>query len=310
MSACAYLPGTWTAVVCERLLALVGPGAGDRTVAALWDVAARGGGVVEALVELPDDAPGPFALVTLTRSGLLHAALRGDVEVSIATSSGMRSLRAGEESAWTEVTAHDVPAVTLRAVVGAAAAGAPAAGSALPLVGGVVRAAEVRATADLRGAPGALQDTPVCLEDHEGLTIVSGELARIRASVPPVALAPAHAVPSPAPARLVLSTGLVVPLDRTVLMGRAPQVGRVSAHDVPRLVTVPSPQLDISRTHARVRQEGEHVVVTDLDSLNGVRVARAGAPERRLHPGEPTVVAAGEVVDLGDGVTFTVEPGA
>jgi len=106
------------------------------------------------------------------------------------------------------------------------------------------------------------------------------------------------------------ATGLVVPLDRTVLVGRAPQVGRVTAKDLPRLVTVPSPQLDISRTHAEVRQEGEHVVVTDLESLNGVRVTRPGTAPRRLHPGEPTVVARGEVVDLGDGVTFTVEGGA
>ena len=56
-----------------------------------------------------------------------------------------------------------------------------------------------------------------------------------------------------------------------------------------------------------VRLEGEHVVVTDLESLNGVRVLRPGAPARRLHPGEPTVVAPGETVDLGDGVTFTVD---
>ena len=301
MSACAYLPGAWTAVVCERLLALVGPGVDPALVAALWDVAAGGGGVVEALVELPDDATGPFALVTLSQSGLLHAALRGDVEVSIGTGGGMRQVHAGETSAWTEVTAHDVPTVTLRAV-GDAVAGSP-----LPLVGGVVRAAEVRASADLRGTPGLLQDPAPSFDDHEGLTIATGDLAHLRASVPPVAPAPAPMLAPPVVARLLLSTGLVVPLDRTVLLGRAPQVGRVAAHDLPRLVTVPSPELDISRTHAEVRQEGEHVVVTDLDSLNGVRVAWPGGPVRRLHPGEPTVVAAGEVVDLGDGVTFTVE---
>jgi len=304
MSACAYLPGSWTAVVCERLLALVGPGAGQATVATLWDVAAAGGGVVEALLELPDEASGAFALVTLSRSGLLHAALRGDVEVSIGTSSGMRSVRAGEDSAWTEVTAHDVPAVTLRA------AGCDPDGSPLPLVAGVVRADEVRATADLRGAAGARPVAPASADDHEGLTIVTGDLARIRAGVPPTAPTPAPRLVAPPVARLRLSTGLVVPLDRTVLVGRAPQVGRVTAKDLPRLVTVPSPQLDISRTHAEVRQEGEHVVVTDLESLNGVRVTRPGTAPRRLHPGEPTVVARGEVVDLGDGVTFTVEGGA
>ncbi len=305
MSACAYLPGAWTAVVCERLLALVGPGVEQTTVATLWDVAAAGGGVVDALLELPDEARGAFALVTLSHSGLLHAALRGDVEVLIGTSSGMRAVRAGEESAWTEVTAHDVPAVNLRA-----AGGRPADGSPLPLVAGVVLAHEVRATADLRGARGAVAEPATALDDHEGLTIVTGDLARLRAGLPAPAPVPAPVLAAPARSRLRLSTGLVVPLERTVLIGRAPQVGRVAAHDLPRLVTVPSPNLDISRTHAEVRQEGEHVVVTDLESLNGVRVARPGTPERRLHPGEPTVVAAGEVVDLGDGVTFTVDAGA
>ena len=299
MSACAYLPGSWTAVVCERLLALVGPDAAQPTVATIWDVAAAGGGVVDALLELPDETRGAFALVTLSGSGLLHAALRGDVEVVIGTAAGMRQVRAGEESAWTEVTAHDVPTVTLRAAGDGACPGDP-----LPLVGGVVRAAELRVAAGLRGTPP--QEVPPLLDDHE-LTIVTGDLARIRAAVPPVAPAPAPRPAVPVVGRLRLSTGLVVPLDRTVLLGRAPQVGRVTAQDVPRLVTVPSPSQDVSRTHAQVRLEGEHVVVTDLDSLNGVRVGRPGGPPRRLHPGEPTVVAPDEVVDLGDGVTFTVE---
>jgi hypothetical protein len=109
---------------------------------------------------------------------------------------------------------------------------------------------------------------------------------------------------------MVLSTGVVVDLDRAVLVGRAPQVARVTNRELPRLVTVPSPQQDISRTHAEVRAEGDVVLVTDLDSTNGVHVARPGQGARRLHPGEPSVVDPGEVVDLGDGVTFTVERGA
>lgn len=310
MSACTYTPGTWTAVVCERLVALVEPGAGEARVAGLWDAAASGGGVHEALVTLsedgPDDLPS-FALVTLSHSGLLHAALRGEVEALIG--SGKRAVRSGGTSAWSEVTAHDVPEVTLRAV-GAAADGSP-----LPLLAGAVLAGQVRVGAELWGPAGFGDGVDVvpALEDHEGLTIVSGDLARLRAAgavpagSPPAPTRPVAPVPV---ARVVLSTGLVVPLDRTVLLGRAPQVGRVAARELPRLVTVPSPQQDVSRTHAQVRQEGEHVVVTDLESLNGTRVARPGGSVRRLRPGEPTVVAPAEIVDLGDGVTFTVETDA
>jgi hypothetical protein len=153
------------------------------------------------------------------------------------------------------------------------------------------------------------------LDDHDGLTILSTDLAEIREQLPSWASddvpGPFRATPvASAPARLVLSTGLVVPLDRAVLLGRAPQVARVTNRELPRLITVPSPQQDISRTHAEVRVDGDQVVVTDLDSTNGIHVARAGEGSRRLHPGEPSVVAADEVVDLGDGVTFSVERGS
>ncbi|NKY41409.1 FHA domain-containing protein, partial [Cellulomonas septica] len=155
---------------------------------------------------------------------------------------------------------------------------------------------------------------PASPDDHDGLTILSSDLAAIRDQLPSWAadeVPGPFAVPAAAePAKLVLSTGLVVTLDRAVLLGRAPQVARVTNRELPRLVTVPSPQQDISRTHAEVRVEGDHVLVTDLDSTNGVHVSRPGEGARRLHPGEPSVVATDEVVDLGDGVTFTVERGS
>ena len=122
MIAASYVPGTWTGLVCGRLTALVGPGAPRSQVAALWDVAGTGGGVHDALVALGEEAELPaFALVTLTRTGLLHAALRGDAEVSVGETSGVRELRAEPDAPWTEVTGHDVPAVTLRAPTGDAA---------------------------------------------------------------------------------------------------------------------------------------------------------------------------------------------
>ncbi|MDQ0373466.1 FHA domain-containing protein [Cellulomonas humilata] len=183
---------------------------------------------------------------------------------------------------------------------------------------GVVAAAESILTSQFPGTDPAVAPLPVggaSLDDHDGLTILSTDLAEIREQLPSWA---SDELPGPfrtpvvasPPARLVLSTGLVVPLDRAVLLGRAPQVARVTNRELPRLITVPSPQQDISRTHAEVRVEGEHVVVTDLDSTNGIHVSRHGEGARRLHPGEPSVVGVDEVVDLGDGVTFSVERGS
>ncbi|MCV2395618.1 FHA domain-containing protein [Actinotalea sp. M2MS4P-6] len=151
-------------------------------------------------------------------------------------------------------------------------------------------------------------------EDHDGLTVLSSDMVALRRQLPEWAgdAVPQLAVPTPhnpAPAKLLMSTGLVVSLNRPVLIGRAPQVTRVANNEIPRLITVASPNQDISRTHAEVRMDGEDVVVTDLRSTNGVLLLRQGQGAQRLHPGEPTVVEQGVVVDLGEGVTFLVEAG-
>ncbi len=165
------------------------------------------------------------------------------------------------------------------------------------------------------GTP-AVPTTPDAPDDHDGLTILSGELVAIREQLPAWAMdqtgdpPPVVAPLAPVTAKVVVSTGAVVTLDRAVLIGRAPQANRLSNRDLPRMVAVPSPQQDISRTHAEIRMEGSDVLVTDLNSTNGVLLGRPGGPQRRLHPGEPTVLSDGEVADLGDGVTFTVERGA
>lgn len=147
-------------------------------------------------------------------------------------------------------------------------------------------------------------------EDHDGLTIMSSDLVEIRKQLPSWTgqeLPGPFAVPTEvAPAKLVLSSGQVVNLDRTILIGRAPIVSRVSNRDLPRLVTVESPNHDISRTHAQVKAEGDRVFVTDLDSTNGVLLALPGEPPARIRTGVPTVLPVGATVDIGDGVTFQV----
>jgi hypothetical protein len=48
-------------------------------------------------------------------------------------------------------------------------------------------------------------------------------------------------------------------------------------------------------------------VVVDLHTTNGSTLLRPGADPVRLHPGEPTLVLGGDVIDVGDGVTVTIE---
>ncbi|GAB2451812.1 FHA domain-containing protein [Xylanimonas ulmi] len=107
--------------------------------------------------------------------------------------------------------------------------------------------------------------------------------------------------------RMRVSTGEAVDLDRAVVVGRRPRAPRASDGADARLVTVPSPSQDISRSHVEVRLDGWHVLVCDMATTNGTTLLREGRPPHRLHPNEGVLVVDGDVVDLGDGVTLTFE---
>jgi hypothetical protein len=99
----------------------------------------------------------------------------------------------------------------------------------------------------------------------------------------------------------------VVELDRPVVVGRRPRTNNASADRTPRLVTVASPDQDISRSHVEVTLEEWHVLVADLATTNGTTLLRPGQTPRRLHPNEKVILVEGDVVDLGDGATLTFE---
>ncbi len=94
-------------------------------------------------------------------------------------------------------------------------------------------------------------------------------------------------------------------LDRTAIIGRRPRASRVSGNDVPQLITVPSPQQDISRSHLELRLEGWHVVALDLGTTNGTTLHREGFEPVRLRPREGVVLRDGDLLDLGDDVHLT-----
>ncbi|WP_394215662.1 FHA domain-containing protein [Brachybacterium vulturis] len=104
---------------------------------------------------------------------------------------------------------------------------------------------------------------------------------------------------------VMISGGARFVLDRTAIVGRRPRASRVSANDVPQLVTVPSPQQDISRSHLELRLEGWHVVALDLGTTNGTTLHRAGFEPVRLRPRDGVVLYDGDLLDLGDGVQLT-----
>ena len=114
-------------------------------------------------------------------------------------------------------------------------------------------------------------------------------------------------VPRPTLGVLRLSTGDVVPLDRTVIMGRNPRAGASDDGERPHVVRLPSPGHDISRTHVEIRLDGWHVLLTDVNSLNGTVVTPPWQEPQRLRPNEAVPIEPGTVVNLADEVTFRYE---
>jgi hypothetical protein len=143
--------------------------------------------------------------------------------------------------------------------------------------------------------------------DHDGQTIVVRDVAKLRGGRRGRAKAPAAPPPPPSLVLVVSTTGAREPLDQPILVGRSPSASKVSGVLLPRLLTVGGADQDISRTHVHFTVEGGTVVVTDLHSKNGTSVRLPGKEPQKLRAGEPTTVLVGTVVDLGGGLTFTVE---
>jgi hypothetical protein len=107
--------------------------------------------------------------------------------------------------------------------------------------------------------------------------------------------------------RLRLSTGDVVPLDRGVLLGRAPDVVELDPSDRPHIVRLASASGDISRAHLQVTLAGWQVLVTDLNSVNGSTVTAPGTQPVRLQPAEPVAIEPGTVISLAGDIDITYE---
>lgn len=176
--------------------------------------------------------------------------------------------------------------------------------------------------------------------DHDGHTIMKSDLAGMAAHPAPApdsaaaalvlarvcerghANPPTHAqcadCGSPLPAdavqvarprlgRMRVSTGELVDLDQSLVIGRQPSVSRVQGGVMPRLVQVASPSGDISRSHVEVRLEGWHVMLCDLKATNGTVLVREGQQPRRLAQNEMAILLDGDIAELGDDISLRFE---
>ena len=145
--------------------------------------------------------------------------------------------------------------------------------------------------------------------DHDGLTVGGADHGQLP---PPPGIPgqpPAPPVTQPV-AKLMISDGQNVVVDRVILIGRAPEARRFTSTEQPLLVAVPSRLHEISATHVEVRPGtgADHgsAVVTDMGSTNGTVLVQPGLGPEDLKPGIAVQLIPGAIINLGDGVTIQV----
>ncbi len=211
-----------------------------------------------------------------------------------------------------------------------------------PLPSGLIESVPQRPGVSPAGSPSPPPPTDHRLGDHDGHTISKAQLEAMRSEVSPSSVLPPAAggpnvqalvcqvghpnplhlsqcrlcsapvggppvlIPRPSLGRLRLSSGEVIELDRPAVIGRNPKIEGRMESELPQLVKLDIGQA-LSRSHAMVRLEGWQVLLEDLGSANGTVVTLPGREARRLRVGEPVLLEAGAIVDLGGGLTATYE---
>jgi FHA domain len=333
--ALAYSAGPNVALVAPGSALLFAQPPTGETVARCWPLVRDRAGVqavVDALVAMapgtaPSAVPG-FAFVSVDADGG-SVVLRGGARAAILHIGGrVQHLSADGLATWLE---QRLDADTAAITIGVTSGELPPPVAALdgdPLVGGTVLAGSVTLT--LMAAPAApdLAEVPVApvIESAppEPLPPVSVSVTVQAVACPYGHLGPTYepycricgtAIEDLRPFLAVrpplglvrLSTGDVVPLDRSVIMGRNPRTEDGNEVGRPHLVRLPSPDNDVSRTHVEVRLEDWHVLVVDLGSTNGTTVTNPGQAPIRLRAHEPMPLEPNAEVNLADEIVFRYE---
>ena len=334
----SYRPGTWFGIFGEAVVVCLPPSEKSR-VGALWELVDGGATFDEVLDALISgglrDLPG-FVLVS--QGDETKVVIRGQAYASFVSAGEKVQVEGTASATWVERSLGDVTAMELYV-------GDEAEGALLPINNGLVRIAAVAAPggswtsaggsraavaeaepdpapAEVPAPPAVPGDVPPAPADvpedetadqpaveHDGLTVFGAPEPDAEPPGIP-GQAPAPPVTSRPVAQLVFSNGETIEVDRAVLVGRSPEARRFASGDQPRLVSVPSPNQEISSTHLEIRpgSGADHgsAVVTDLGSTNGSVLVQPGLPPEDLTPGVAVQLIPGAIIDLGDGVTIQV----
>lgn len=309
----------WTVVAGRNLLVVLAAGAPADVVDGLWRLGSADGVTIEQIVgRIPlagHQGVASFAALTVpTEAGedgrTVTVVVRGTASVDVVSPGGARRFTAGAVQPWVLADFRCVTGLVIGDDEWPTAPAVLPPPASLPLADGVVGAGRVYwSEREVATAARAEVDAKVDADPHLDSHLDADDTI----------LRPGRhgggggRVPDPeAPAlfRFRLAGGEPVDLDAPTYFGRSPRPPGIPSAVAPRLVTVPSPDHEVSATHLRVEQVGSTVVVSDLRSTNGSVVAGPGIPRARLRPGESRVVLPGTTVDIGDGnIIEIVSPG-
>ena len=291
-----YRGGDWLGVFGEHT-AVVLPPSEKACAAVIWELVDAGAGidaVLDALVSTGLSSLPAFVLLS-SAGDQTWVLVRGTPRVHLATPDEVVHLDGSGAATWVERTLTGVTRIRVEVTEEVAP-------DELVVTGGLVRIS----TAEQQPS------TPVTIDpERDGDTRAGGLGPEILGAPPPgiPGQPPAPPVTARPVARLVVSEGDAVDVDRTVLVGRAPEARRSDGVE-PHLLAVPSPHQEISSTHLEVRpgSGADHgsAVVTDLGSTNGTLLVQPGLPPEDLKAGVAVQLLPGAVLDLGDGVTIQV----
>lgn len=159
----------------------------------------------------------------------------------------------------------------------------------------------VSAQASSRTAPARSQGAPLAPPTRQR-PVAAPPQGAPRSAPRPAAAKPAGSA-NGAHTGLLLDTGQSIPVDRTIVLGRAPSP--VSPGDVP--IPVDDQTRSLSRTHVRITPTASGISIVDMNSANGTRARTPNGRTHTLVPGQPLELPLNSQLLLGERLISVVD---
>ena len=159
----------------------------------------------------------------------------------------------------------------------------------------------VSAQASSRTTPALPQSAPLAPPTRQR-PVAAPPQGAPRSAPRPAAAKPAASANGPHTG-LLLDTGQSIPVDRTIVLGRAPSP--VSPGDVP--IPVDDQTRSLSRTHVRITPTASGISIVDMNSANGTRARTPNGRTHTLVPGQPLELPLNSQLLLGERLISVVD---